>query len=370
MPRKGENVRKRQDGRWEARYVKVNPETGTRKITSVYADSYLGVKQKRKLALENQENTIVLHAEKERQFDKVINDFLKQAEYTVKRSTYNHYYSMAKAHISPYFGTYLCELMTPLDIEEFAIEKLKNGRADGKGALAPKSVKDLLSVLRMILKYGVDRDLLPFNILNFSAPKIYQEPVQIFEKEEIDILKKKSIENDEIYTIGVYISLYTGLRLGEVCALQWQDVDLERQTVTVSKTMIRLKDLETGATEVCVEKPKTLSSNRVIPIPDVLVNVLRKYKPEDELAYVVTGKRKHIEPRVYYEKYKRFLTECGLELHSFHCLRHTFATNCVRQGFDPKTLSEILGHSDVKITFDRYIHPSLEMKRKYMNLLK
>lgn len=303
-------------------------------------------------------------------FDRIIDDFIKQAEYTVKHSTYNHYVNMIEAHIRPYFENRSCEFMTSSDIEKFASEKLRNGRMDGKGGLSPKSVKDLLSVLRRILKYGVEKEILNFSILNFSAPKTRQNSIQILEKDEACILKRKILESNESYKFGIYLCLYTGLRLGEVCALKWQDIDLESKTLTVNKTMIRLKDNETGKTEVCIEKPKTQSSNRVIPLPDVLIKELGLRQVPDKQAYILTGNKNYIEPRTYYEKYKRCLKECGIKPHSFHCLRHTFATNCVQQGFDPKTLSEILGHSDVKVTFDRYVHPSMEMKRKYMNLLR
>lgn len=368
MSRKGENIRKRKDGRWEARYVKPDNNGGTT-LGYVYADSYAKVKNKRQEFL-NEINNQKIKFNSDDKFNKIINGFLKQAEYSVKPSTYEHYAMMIDAHIRPYFGEKQCALFKASDIEAFTVDMLKNGRCDGRGGLAPKSVKDLLSILRRILKYAVDKELLPYSVLNFTTPKTYIETVIIFDTEETEKLKAYAIKNQEPCNLGILVCIYTGLRLGEMCALQWKDIDFENKTITVNKTMIRLKDGDTGHTRVCIEKPKTHYSNRVIPVPEALLVHLETRRVENAETYVITGVKKYSEPRTYYEKYKKILAECGIEPHSFHCLRHTFATNCVRQGFDPKTLSEILGHSDVKVTFDRYIHPSMEMKRKYMDMLR
>ncbi len=366
MARKGENIRKRKDGRWEARFTKIDCY-GNSSIGYVYAESYTEVKNKRK--------EIVLALEKQRQetegtFNLIIDDFLKQAEYSVKPSTFNHYKMMIDAHIRPHLGKKKYEILSSVDIENFTVDMLKDGRTDGKGGLSTKTVKDLLSVLRRILKYGVNKELIPFTVLNFTTPKAYTQGVCIFDAEETEILKQHSAKKTDPSYLGILVCLYAGLRLGEICALQWKDIDFENKTITIDKTMIRLHDKESGHTRVYIEKPKTLSSNRVIPMPEALTVHLRARKAAYDEAYVTTGMMRYNEPRTYYERYKRILKECGISPHSFHCLRHTFATNCVQQGFDPKTLSEILGHSDVKVTFDKYIHPSMEMKRKYMEMLK
>lgn len=171
--------------------------------------------------------------------------------------------------------------------------------------------------------------------------------------------------------IGVLCALYMGLRIGEVCALQWRDVLLDQGVVHVRKTMQRVQLEKTGdapATRLTVGRPKTDASIRFIPIPSFLLQPLRRcQKPED--CFVLTGEERPMEPRLCLSHYKRMLQSAGLKSYTFHALRHTFATRCVESGFDVKSLSEILGHTHVNITLQRYVHPSMEMKKRQMEML-
>ena len=162
------------------------------------------------------------------------------------------------------------------------------------------------------------------------------------------------------------LSLYTGLRLGELCGLQWQDVNLSKNTISVNKTIQRIEN-ENGGTSMLIDSPKTVSSERVIPIPDFLIPILRNIKTETATDYVTTGKNTFTQPRTYQARLKTYFKDCGLENYHFHTLRHTFASRAIELGFDPKSLSEILGHSNVKITLDLYVHPSMESKQEQMN---
>ena len=167
------------------------------------------------------------------------------------------------------------------------------------------------------------------------------------------------------------ICLYTGLRVGEICALKWGDVNFEEKTIYVHQTMQRLQCMESGErkTQILISNPKSDSSVRWIPIPDSLFNLICQYKfPEN--AYFLTGTSKqYIEPRNMQNKFKKAIKECNIENANFHALRHTFATRCIELGFDIKSLSEILGHSNVNITLNRYVHPSMELKQQNMNKL-
>lgn len=371
MSRKGENIRKRKDGRWEGRYIRGRDPNGKAIIGYVYAYSYREAKLK-KQQMQNESRNKVAHKRKKCTFNETIDAFLKQEEYKVKLSTFVHYRNIIESHIRPSLGHLNSSILNAVDIENFAYAKLTAGRKDGKGGLSPKSVKDMLSILRLILKYGVDKGLLDFNILNFTMPKVKRRTPQTLTGQEVERLSEKSLKSGENHKFGVYLCLYTGMRIGEICALKWNDIDLENSTVTINKTMMRLYDNTSDIkTKIVIGSPKTESSNRVIPIPEFILKELEKRKKQSKAdSYFLTGNEKYIEPRTYYEKYRRFLKECGLKPHSFHCLRHTFATHCAEQGFDPKTLSEILGHSDVRVTLDRYVHPSMEMKRRNMNLLR
>lgn len=368
MARKGENIRKRADGRWEARYIKGYTPEGKAQLGYVYAHTYTDVKEKRQKILKEQ-----IQKTSKKSFNELIEAFLIQKEHKVKYSTFIHYKDIINTHIRPYFGNYTLGRLCSTNIETFAYEKLTNGKKNGKCGLAPKSVKDILSVLRQILKYGVEKDLVSDEVLNFGAPRVAIKPVETFTKDEQATIEAACTEVEEPYKAGIFICLYTGLRLGEVCALKWSDIDFDRYVLYVNKTMMRIKDPKDGnKTVVRIDEPKTQSSIREIPLPDILKKRLIEQKLEavGADAYVITGNQNFLEPRTYYEKYKKFLEECGISPHSFHCLRHTFATRCIEKGFDAKTLSEILGHSDVKVTLGRYVHPSIERKRDCMELLE
>ena len=160
-----------------------------------------------------------------------------------------------------------------------------------------------------------------------------------------------------------------GLRIGEVCALQWKDIDLEKRILTVSKTIQRVQ-CRTGAkhTKLIITEPKSESSKRTIPIPDCLLPLLKQFRDNDEVS-VVSGKKKPVEPRTMQYRFAKILHNADLPSFNYHSLRHLFATRCVELGFDVKTLSEILGHSSVEVTLNRYIHSDLERKRTCMSLL-
>lgn len=367
MARKGENIRKRADGRWEARYIKGHTPEGKAQLGYVYAYSYTEAKEKRQKILNEQ-----IQMTNGKKFNDLIEAFLIQKEYTVKYSTYVHYKDIIDVHIAPYFGNFQLGRLTAMHIEEFSSEKLKNGKANGKGGLSPKSVKDILSIMKSMLKYGVEKNLVKEEVLSFEAPRVTVKPVETFTKEEITKIENYCIRSNEPYTTGILLCLYTGIRIGEICALRYDDIDLLNSYFTVSKTMMRVKETaDSKKTVIRIDEPKTKTSIREIPLPEILRKKLLEQKLQTvcENAYVLTGNDNFLEPRTYYEKYQKFLKECGISPHSFHCLRHTFATVCIEKGFDPKTLSEILGHSDVKVTLGRYVHPSIQRKRDCMDLL-
>ena len=161
-----------------------------------------------------------------------------------------------------------------------------------------------------------------------------------------------------------------GLRIGELCALQWSDIDVDNGIMKISKTMQRLQNLSntnSKKTDVVISSPKSDSSSRIIPIPEFLQILFKQYKTNDIDAYFLTGtSERFIEPRTYQYYFKKVLKENNIEQTNYHILRHTFATRCIENGFDIKSLSEILGHSSVKITLDRYVHSSMDLKRKNM----
>ena len=371
MSKRGENITKRKDGRWEARYIK-GYENGKAVYGYLYGKSYGQVKQKKEDALRTaKERSPAVRTET---FNDLLDCFLLQKKYCVKESTYAHYRNLIERHIRTELGAIrLCDFST-CTIERYADEKLSNGRVNAKDGLSSKTVKDLLTLIKSVLKYGVAKGLVPSNVISFSSPKVLKRDIEILSKDEQKILEDSTICSDNLH-FGIYLCLYTGMRIGEICALQWKDIDLTNATISINKTIQRISNYNGQAgikkTKIVIASPKSIASKRTIPLPLMLCEQLstRKQPNCSDSSYFLTDSERFIEPRNYYARYKEVLCRCGLSRYTFHALRHTFATRCIELGFDPKVLSEILGHTDVKITLDRYVHPSLDRKRTCMELL-
>lgn len=371
MSKRGENITKRKDGRWEARYIK-GYENGKAVYGYLYGKSYAEAKQKKEDALRTSKE--LSHSKRTETFNDLLDCFLLQKKYCVKESTYAHYCNLVERHIRAELGSLrLCDL-SAYAIERYADEKLSNGKVNSKDGLSPKTVKDLLTLIKSVLKYGVTKGLIPSNVISFSAPKVIKKDIEILSKDEQKTLEKSTICADNLH-FGIYLCLYTGMRIGEVCALQWKDIDLINSTININKTIQRISNYDGQAeikkTKIVIASPKSMASKRTIPLPLMLCEQLSRRKQAycSGTSYFLTDSERFIEPRNYYARYKEVLYNCGLSQYTFHALRHTFATRCIEIGFDPKVLSEILGHTDVKITLDRYVHPSLDRKRTCMELL-
>ena len=169
--------------------------------------------------------------------------------------------------------------------------------------------------------------------------------------------------------MGVALSMSTGIRIGELCGLQWQDIDLEKRILTVRKTVQRIQ-CKNGLrkTKLIITDPKSESSMRSIPLTESIVEFLKEFKGEDN-KFVLSGKNKPLEPRTMQYRFAKILKNVNLPSVHYHSLRHVFASTCIKLGFDVKTVSELLGHSSVEITLNRYVHSSFDQKREYMERL-
>lgn len=373
MPKRGESIWKRKDGRWEARYIKDRDEKGKAIYGSVYGKTYSEVKSKREIVVDNlkvQKRTPnYIHMS----FKHVISEFLNEHQFAVKDSTYVRYVEIADCHLYPDLGEKSISAFSQEDANQYIIYLLTSGKCDGTG-LAPKSVKCIISVLKLVFKFAIKKEYIPNNVISFTVPKQPKNEIQVLSPSQREKLESFVTATNDTYMFGVYLCLYTGLRLGELCALQWKDVDFTNSSISINKTVLRVKNVlpnATTKTRLIISSPKTSSSKRKIPIPMILTMMLVKIRAEgvSDNDYVLTGQSKFIEPRNYYERYQRYLNKCEIAGFDFHVLRHTFATRCIESGVDAKVLSEILGHSSVRITLDLYVHPSDDTKRNSLERL-
>lgn len=247
---------------------------------------------------------------------------------------------------------------------------LVSGGNHEKG-LSAKTVTDILSVIRSILKFAIKKGM--YVSCDGSAIQIKQaaKPMRVLSKAEQDQLCKHLLAEPKPCNVGVLVCLFTGLRVGEICALRWEDISFSDQTIFVHHTLQRVQDKSGSNTKtmIVVTTPKSACSIRTIPMPDELCAILASYQ-KSSIGYLLTNDdRRFVEPRTMQNRFKKVLKESGIESANFHAIRHTFATRCIELGFDVKSLSEILGHATVNITMNRYVHPTLELKKENMKKL-
>lgn len=376
MARHGENIRKRADGRWEARLLSGKNEKGKAVYRYFYGKTYQEAKEKRHQA-DTYQMTVLPPASiqpttnSDILFGSLLRDWLLYIKAQVKESTFAKYQFNIERHIDPELGKYPACRITTAVIDRFSTDKLLNGSLRGNRGLSPKMVNSLLSIIKLALDFGQERGIcLPQQARIHNARQTLPEII-ILPKSEQDILETYLVSNMCYVALGILLSLFTGLRIGEVCGLMWSDLLLEEGVLHVERTVMRIQDPDPDSpnkTKLIVETPKTECSKRCIPLPQFLINLLSGYRQAPG-SFLLTGTAKCMEPRNYYRSYKTILKKCGLEQYNYHALRHTFATRCVEHGFDIKSLSEILGHADVNITLRRYVHPSMELKKEQMERL-
>lgn len=374
MARTGENIYKRKDGRWEARYISSYEADGKAKYKYLYAHTYTEVKAK--LIKAQNHTTFSNGKEKSKDNEKYeywLDEWLRSKRLGVKESTFIRYRNIIENHIKPDLGKYsISKISTPL-MEQFVLQKLESGRKDGKGGLSPKSMSDIMIIIKESFKYAQSYGTIvicSFDRISFKKNAQEMRVLSVTEEQRLLSVLYKDLDR---YKLGVFICLYTGIRIGELCALQWKNVSLTENVIKIEHTMQRLQKEDANTiqkTEIIVTEPKSYSALRTIPLPNFAIDIIKPFVGSPN-SYVLSGDHKTIiEPRTMQNRFKTYLVQGDIEDANFHSLRHTFATRCVEAGFDVKTLSEILGHSSVKITLDKYVHSSMQLKRNNMEKLK
>lgn len=369
MPRKGENIYKRKDGRWEGRYIKSRSLEGKPVYGYVYAKTYRDVKAKLH-ATSYSPSVVPEPALSPDLFGTLAQEWLNSTRLQTKESTVNKYRNLLDSYILPACGKQPLSGFSYDYIEDHCQKLLSSGGKSGCG-LSPKTVSDTLSVIRNVLKFAIKKGkTVPCDGSNIQI-KQAQKGMRVLSKTEQEKLCQYLYSDLNSYNIGILLCLFTGLRVGEICALRWEDISFSEQVIYVHQTLQRIQDKShTGKkTRIVITTPKSACSIRTIPIPDALLKTLKASKTVST-GYVLTNSSdRFVEPRTMQNRFKMALKKAAIDPANFHTLRHTFATRCIELGFDVKSLSEILGHATVNITMNRYVHPTLELKKENMQKL-
>ena len=370
MSKKGENIRKRKDGRWEGRYKRGRKENGELIYGSVYGKTYREVKEKMRVAMTVPKDVKPPIASAEMTFAILLRKWQESNEIRLKGGTKTRYENLINSHIIPELGELKLSEISATTINGFLTTKLMKGRLDGSGPLSPSYVRSISLVITSALNYAVAEGYMQAFKNKINKPTITKSELPILSLENQKVLEQHLKAELTPTSIGILISLYTGLRIGEICALCWNDINLNTRTIYVRHTVSRVKSAGTDSkTELILDEPKTASSKRVVPIPSPLFNAILDYRRDATSIYVVSSTDSFVSPRTYDARFHRVLSDCHIEDLNYHGLRHTFATRCIEAGVDVKSLSEILGHANVSITLNTYVHSSLEMKKSQLEKL-
>lgn len=292
-------------------------------------------------------------------FNKLIESWLLYKYNSVKQSTYFKYKYVIEKYLYPQLKTKTLKQLVQYDFNSFIYSF---------NYLNKTTLKMIITVLKSILKFAERKYNMDLKIDLIKFPKKAISELQLFTNKEKQKLINYCYNDGNLKSIGILVSLYTGMRIGELCALKWKNIDLINDTITITKTLQRIYD--NNSTYILIDTPKSNSSIRKIPINKKLHNILYALKKNNNFSsqqYFLTGlEDKFIEPRNYQYTFKKILKSIDLPIYNFHILRHTFATDCININMDVKSLSKILGHSNVNITLNKYVHPSFENTKIYL----
>ena len=373
MCRKGENIRKRKDGRWEARYIKYREPDGKIHYGSIYGKSYHEVKDKRNQKISELPGyghqickTVGLNYQAT--FATVTEYWKQSVRYVIKDSTFSNYEAILKNQLLPQLGDIQIRKLTNSRIMQLIQRKKKQGLSAG-------TIHVTLSVLRNVLNFAAKKSIYTAEPICYPHISASGKEVKIMSLTDYQKLENFLLTNMNEFHFGLLLCMHTGIRVGELSGLRWGDIDFAQRKIRIQRTVLRIKNLDhavnpnTGKapkTVLYIGPPKTEQSNREIPLPDKLLFHARRFQGKDS-TYILSGAEKCMEPRIIQRRYAALLKTCEIPPIKIHALRHQFSCRWVEHGFDTKSLSEILGHTSVRTTLDLYVHIQAETKRQYMN---
>ena len=306
---------------------------------------------------------VIRKEEKKMKFEDTATEWLLLKKIEIKQSTYAKYEYVINKYLLPNFEDKTLEELQKYNFNELVVKLMEY--------LSAKSIRDILCVLKAILYYANDEYNCNFKVKKITSPKIDGENIVIMSRREKSRLENFCIKESSLKSIGIVICLNTGLRTGEICALKWRNINLDKRTLSVKNTLQRIYDNKAKSSKVIIDVPKTRKSIREVPISNKLYELLKdlKKKHKDTDFFLTGDTEKYIEPRNYQFYFKSVLRKCKIKGYKFHTLRHFFATECIAVGMDVKTLSVILGHSSVDVTLNRYVHSDFKKQKKYLERL-
>lgn len=295
----------------------------------------------------------------QKQICEVIDLWKADKKQYVKKSSYAAYLLLTENHLLPAFGQK--KEIEETDVQAFVLQKLESG-------LSQKTIKDILIVLKMILKFGAKKKWTTYTPFDIQFPTVREsQSMEVLSRTDQKKIMNYIQEHFTFRNLGVYICLSAGMRIGEVCALTWEDVDTDNGVINVRRTIQRIYVIEDGIrrTELILDTPKTKNSIREIPLSKDLLRILKPFKKiVNPSFFVLTNDAKPTEPRTYRSYYKNLMKDLKMPELKFHGLRHSFATRCIESKCDYKTVSVLLGHSNISTTLNLYVHPNMEQKKK------
>ena len=356
MSKRKSNIYLRKDGRWEGRMH----ISGTQKYKSVYGKTYTQAKDKlHKLCLENSTPTQLCSLF----FNDVFEKWLTAQALKIKESSYANYKFKFEKHISPFFKGIKYTKVSEKTLNYFLNEKAKSN-------LSSKYIIDMLVLIKSAAKWAETNHNFENKISDFTLPKQKKSEHILLNKEQKKVLQNQLLKANSKRCAGILLAMFTGLRIGELCGLKWEDVDFDEKKLFVRRTVQRITvSGELRKTAVRITSPKSETSIRVIPLPCFLIKLLKTFKDNGDF-FILSGDCKPVEPRCMAYFFKSVLKKLNLPNVKFHSLRHSFASCCLQNSFDIKTLSEILGHSNIKTTMNIYLHTSMEQKIECMSRLQ
>ncbi|RZK40905.1 MAG: site-specific integrase [Pedobacter sp.] len=297
--------------------------------------------------------------EKPKTISEIINLWKTDKKHYIKRSSYSAYALLIENHIKPSFGE-LIDIEEP-EVQEFVLQKLANG-------LSQKTIKDILIVLKMILRFATKNKWLASKQFDIQFPTEREKHfVEVLSRANQKKVMNYVQEHFTFRNLGIFVCLSGGMRIGEICALSWEDIDIDNGVIHIRKTLQRIYTIEDDhrKTELILDTPKTKNSIREIPMSRDLIKLLKPIrKIMNPNFFVLTNDTKPTEPRTYRTYYKSLMQHLDLPNLKFHSLRHSFATRCIESKCDYKTVSVLLGHANISTTLNLYVHPNLEQKKK------